>query len=107
MPILQHPHRLDRDDETLIVSARKALEEIMRIEGAPLFERLFRWTRQSPQYEVGHLGRVARIEERLAALPGVFITGSGLRAIGIPDCIAHGRETAARAAAFVSAAASA
>jgi protoporphyrinogen oxidase len=31
----------------------------------------------------------------------VFVTGSGFRAIGIPDCIADGREVAAKAAAFV------
>jgi oxygen-dependent protoporphyrinogen oxidase len=57
--------------------------------------------RQSPQYEVGHLQRVTAIEQRLASIPGMFVTGSGFRAIGIPDCIADGRETAARAATFV------
>jgi protoporphyrinogen oxidase len=31
----------------------------------------------------------------------VFLAGSGFRAIGIPDCVADGRETAALAAAFV------
>jgi oxygen-dependent protoporphyrinogen oxidase len=64
---------------------------------------LFRWTRQSPQYEVGHLQRVAAIDDHLASLPGVFVTGSGFRAIGIPDCIADARATASRAAAYVSA----
>jgi protoporphyrinogen oxidase len=37
----------------------------------------------------------------VAALPGVFLTGSGFRAIGIPDCIADGRAMAARAAGFL------
>jgi oxygen-dependent protoporphyrinogen oxidase len=73
----------------------------MGISGAPLFSRLFRWTRQSPQYEVGHLARVATIERRVAAIPGLFLAGSGFRAIGIPDCIADGRDTGARAAEFV------
>jgi oxygen-dependent protoporphyrinogen oxidase len=50
---------------------------------------------------VGHLDRVARIEQRLAAVPGVFLAGSGFRAIGIPDCIADARAVAARASAFV------
>ncbi|MEQ1574565.1 MAG: protoporphyrinogen oxidase [Vicinamibacterales bacterium] len=95
------PHRLDHSDSELIESARTALGQIMGIDGHPLFERLFRWTRQSPQYEVGHLERLAHVEERTAAIPGLFLTGSGFRAIGIPDCIADGRETAARAAAFV------
>ena len=45
--------------------------------------------------------RVATIERHLAGLPGLFVTGSGFRAIGIPDTIADARETAARAARFV------
>ena len=45
--------------------------------------------------------RVATIERHLARFPGLFVTGSGFRSIGIPDCIADGRETAARAATFV------
>jgi len=31
----------------------------------------------------------------------MFLAGSGFRAIGIPDCIADARETAALAAAFI------
>ena len=95
------PHRLDRTDDELIGTAREALEETLDIEGEPVFSRIFRWTRQSPQYEVGHLSRVAAIEQRMSSIPGVFLAGSGFRAIGIPDCIADGRQTAALAAAFV------
>jgi oxygen-dependent protoporphyrinogen oxidase len=95
------PHGLDRTDAELIDVARDALGQIMAARGAPLFSRLSRWTRQSPQYEVGHLQRVAAIESHLAAIPGLFVTGSGFRSIGIPDCIADGRETAARAATFI------
>lgn len=92
------PHRLDRPDQELIATAREALEEALDISGAPLFARVFRWTRQSPQFEVGHLQRVAAIEQHLASAPGLFLTGSGFRAIGIPDCIADGRDAAARTA---------
>ena len=97
------PHRLDQDDGELIELAGAALTEVMGISGPPLFSRLYRWTRQSPQYEVGHLRRVAAIDEHLARFPGLFVTGSGFRAIGIPDCIADGRATAERAARFVAA----
>jgi oxygen-dependent protoporphyrinogen oxidase len=99
------PHRLDAGDAELIETARRELTSLMGITGPPIFSRLFRWTRQSPQYEVGHLQRVEAIDEHVASLPGAFITGSGFRSIGIPDCIAHGRETAARAAGFVAASA--
>jgi oxygen-dependent protoporphyrinogen oxidase len=98
------PRRLDAGDEELVGAVVDELTHLLEIKGAPLFTRLFRWTKQSPQYDVGHLQRVATIERQLAAIPGVFITGSGFRAIGIPDCIADGRETAAKAAAFVAAA---
>jgi protoporphyrinogen/coproporphyrinogen III oxidase len=95
------PQRLDASDEELIDTARLELEELLGISGAPRIARLFRWTRQSPQYEVGHLQRIAAIDDQLASIPGVFLTGSGFRAIGIPDCIADARATAARAAAYV------
>jgi oxygen-dependent protoporphyrinogen oxidase len=95
------PLRLESSDTDLVATALDQLTAALDIEGAPLFSRLFRWTRQSPQYEVGHLARVAAIEQGLAAFPGLFLAGSGFRAIGIPDCIADGRTTAARAAAFV------
>lgn len=95
------PGRLDAADEELIETVRREMHELLVISGAPLLIRLFRWTRQSPQYETGHLERVAAIERRLGGLPGIFVTGSGFRAIGIPDCISDGRATAARAAEHV------
>jgi oxygen-dependent protoporphyrinogen oxidase len=97
------PRRLDAGDEELVAAARQEFTELLGISGLPLFTRLYRWTRQSPQYEVGHLQRVVNIERHLTALPGLFVTGSGFRAIGIPDCISDGRMTATRAADFVGA----
>ena len=38
-----------------------------------------------------------RIERALAQHPGLFITGSGFRGVGIPDCVADGRATARQA----------
>ena len=95
------PHRLDASDEELIATARAELQDLLGITGDPQITRLTRWMRQSPQYEVGHLQRVAAIDDQLTALPGVFLTGSGFRSIGIPDCIADARATAARAASFI------
>ena len=95
------PRRLDASDAELIDTARRELSDLLGISGSPLFSRVYRWTRQSPQYEVGHLHRVVSIDRRLNALPGLFVTGSGFKAVGIPDCISDGRATAARAADYV------
>jgi oxygen-dependent protoporphyrinogen oxidase len=91
------PHRLDASDQELVDTAQRDLVDLLGISGSPLFARLYRWTRQSPQYEVGHLQRVTQIERRLTSIPGLFVTGSGFRAIGIPDCVSDGRATALRA----------
>jgi oxygen-dependent protoporphyrinogen oxidase len=91
------PDRVAASDEELIQLAREELTGILDINGDPLVTRLYRFDRQSPQYTVGHLDRVAAIEQRIAALPGLYVAGSGFRAIGIPDCIADARATAGRA----------
>jgi len=95
------PRRLDAPDDELIRTAREELTEILDIEGEPLVTRLYRFPRQSPQYTVGHLDRVAAIDRSMAALPGLFVAGSGFRAIGIPDCIADARATAGRVADYL------
>jgi oxygen-dependent protoporphyrinogen oxidase len=96
------PHRLERnDDDALVQAAEQELVELLDITGEPVFTRLTRWARQSPQFAVGHQARVAAIEQRLKALPGLFLAGSGFRAIGIPDCIADGRATASTVAGFI------
>jgi oxygen-dependent protoporphyrinogen oxidase len=47
-----------------------------------------------PQYHVGHLERVACIEE---ALPeGVHVAGAAYRGVGVPACVASGRAAAER-----------
>jgi protoporphyrinogen/coproporphyrinogen III oxidase len=91
------PRRLEAPDAELVDTAQRELTDLLGISGSPIFTRLYRWTRQSPQYEVGHLQRVTQIERRLTTLAGLFVTGSGFRAIGIPDCVGDARATALRA----------
>jgi oxygen-dependent protoporphyrinogen oxidase len=92
------PDAVDRSDESLIGAAVGDLSAVLGIRHPPSLTRVYRWRRASPQQEVGHLARVARIDERLARLPGLFLSGTGVRGVGIPDCIADGRATAARIA---------
>jgi oxygen-dependent protoporphyrinogen oxidase len=47
-----------------------------------------------PQYEVGHLDRVAAIEARLEALPGLTVAGAAYRGVGIADCVRSGEAAA-------------
>jgi oxygen-dependent protoporphyrinogen oxidase len=92
------PLALEHDDRDLVARSIAALTPILGIHADPLFTRVYRWTRANAQHEVGHLDRVAAIDGALAGHPGLFMTGSGLRGVGIPDCIADGRSTAFRVA---------
>ena len=82
------------NDEDLAHLAHRNLARILKIECNPQFSRVYRWINRSPQYEVGHLERLASIDHELQHTPGLFITGTSFRGIGIPDCIAEGRATA-------------
>lgn len=81
------------DEETIDVAVRE-LSAILSINGPPRVARVFRWRDAGAQHEIGHLARIRAIEGRLARHGGLFVTGSGFRSIGIPDCIADGRAVA-------------
>ncbi len=88
------PQSMDLDDETLIATVRGELAQFLGMRAEPLFHRIYRWRRSNPQYDVGHLERVAGIEAALP--PGVYVTGSAYRGVGIPDCIKQGQDTAGK-----------
>lgn len=86
------PEMMDVNDTTLLATVKKELETIMGIRATPLFHRIYRWERSNPQYDVGHLERVARVR---AALPKeIWLTGSPYEGVGIPDCIHQAQQTA-------------
>jgi len=81
--------------------ARRDLGRVLRIRAEPRLARVYRWRDASPQLTVGHSDRLREIDRRLNARPGLFATGRGLRAVGIPDCVADARQVAASAAEYV------
>jgi oxygen-dependent protoporphyrinogen oxidase len=87
---------LAASDDARVAQTHADLAAILGISGPPVFARLHRWRDASPQYEVGHLARVARIAQREASTPGLFLTGSAYRGVGMPDVIGDARATADR-----------
>ncbi len=98
------PQALDRSDRELVDLALGALRPLLGMTGDPLLTRVYRWERANAQHEVGHVERIQKIDRALARHAGLFITGSGFRGVGIPDCVADGRATAERVAAWLAAA---
>lgn len=97
------PEVMSRMDGELVSAAQHELGRLLGIRGEPIFSKLHRWDRANAQHDVGHLDIIAAIDRRLAALPGLFVTGSGFRGVGIPDCVADARATGAQVAQWLSA----
>ena len=49
-----------------------------------------------PQYHLGHLARLARINSRLTTFPGLALAGNAYEGVGIPQCIKSGEQAAAQ-----------
>ena len=93
------PALLGRPDDEVAAAVHADLARITGIVGAPAFSRVARWADAMPRYTIGHLGRVAALDEAMRALPDVAVTGAAIRGVGVPDCVQQGREAARRIAA--------
>jgi len=93
---------LELADAELVALARREMGPVLGLRGEPTLARVFRWREATPQMEVGHLQKVARVEQALEGVPGLFVCGSGFRSTGLPDTIGDAQRAALTAAAFVS-----
>ena len=87
---------LQHDDADI---AERALADLRTAFGGlpdPIDSRVQRWGGGLPQYDVGHLDRVATIERSVATVPGLEVCGAAYRGVGIPAVIASGRAAARR-----------
>jgi len=95
---------LSEPDATLAGIVRRELGEILGrgtvpADVEPELTQVTRWRRAMAQYAVGHKERMARIQARVAELPGLRLAGNAYDGIGIPDCIRLGRQAARELAA--------
>jgi len=93
-----HADRVDLDDRQLIEMARQDLAELIGLVGEPDYQQVIRWRNCMPQYHVGHLDRLASLENGMAAHPAMEMAGNSYRGVGIPVCVASGQQAAIRLA---------
>ena len=92
------PEFFDQDDASMEKNARSELSELLGIAAEPVFTRVHRHPRAMPQYPVGHLASMRRIEQELEKLPSLRLAGNAYYGVGIADCV-HSGEKAAEAVA--------
>jgi oxygen-dependent protoporphyrinogen oxidase len=87
---------LAADDAELRALAHRDVAALLGIAGDPVLARVWRHPAAMPQYDVGHLDRLAAIEARLDALPGLALAGGAYQGVGIADCVRSGEAAAER-----------
>jgi protoporphyrinogen/coproporphyrinogen III oxidase len=92
---------LEFSEEKIVSIVQKELGEILGFALKPLCGRVYRWKRAMPQYGVGHLERLERIDRAVNQLPGLALAGNAYHGIGVPDCVRSGTHAAAKVLAAV------
>jgi oxygen-dependent protoporphyrinogen oxidase len=80
-------------DDHLVALARDELR-LVGVHAVPTLTRVHRWPLAMPQYVLGHLQRLERIDDAVTRHPGLALAGAAYRGVGIPDCIASGEAAA-------------
>ncbi len=89
------------DDERLVAALRAELRRTMGLNAAPVYQKIIRWDRAIPQYHVGHLERLTRIDMQAARHPGLFLGGNVYRGVALNDCTEQGEILAQRMSAYL------
>lgn len=76
---------LEAGDAELIEACARFQAAVVPLPAMPQDAAVVRWSRSMPQYELGHVERVARVRDQLPA--GIFVTGQAYDGVGIPDCV--------------------
>jgi oxygen-dependent protoporphyrinogen oxidase len=98
----QRPEVVGWDDERLVEAVRAEFKVAMGILAEPVFHSITRWDRAIPQYHLGHVERVAWIEERVRRHPGLFVGGNAYHGVAMNDCTEQASALAARTHRYLS-----
>ncbi|WP_210126050.1 protoporphyrinogen oxidase [Staphylococcus sp. GDY8P85P] len=82
----------DHTDEEIATIARRDLNKMMTFKGNPEFTIVNRLTKSMPQYHIGHMSQIRKIQQHVKqTYPALRITGAPFEAVGLPDCIQQGK----------------
>jgi oxygen-dependent protoporphyrinogen oxidase len=88
------------NDDEMLRLVQGELKSIIEVEGDPVLTKIYRWEKSMPQYLVGHLEKVTRMEKRTGLYPGLFLTGCAYKGIGISDSVHDAEIIAEKAIAY-------
>ena len=95
----RQPEAAEGSDAEQVQQVLYDLRDLLGIRGDPVWQQVNRWPRAIPQYELGHLKRIARLDQALARHEGLSLVGNWRDGIAVGDCLENGRLLGERLAA--------
>ncbi len=83
------PAAIEVGDDELVETTRRELATTMGLRVAPCFTHLFRHPIGIPQYTVGHLDRLLRLDDLISRRAGLYLAGNAFRGVAINSCVAE------------------
>ncbi len=80
----------EMDEGEIAQIAQKEVGELMGLGGSPSFVHTKLWSNAIPQYDLGHIARVAKVEKLIAEAPGLWIAGNSLYGSSFGKAAARG-----------------
>jgi oxygen-dependent protoporphyrinogen oxidase len=84
---------LDAADAEIVAACERHLAAALPLPDHAEQTAVVRWPDALPQYNLGHVERVARIREHLP--PGIFVVGQSYDGVDVPDVVRAAGEVAA------------
>lgn len=88
------PDTASLSDSALIDLVHRELTPILGLKSSPVASRVSVYSHAIPQYNLGHIARLATIQSELAKIPGLYLTGNYLKGPAIGACIEHAQSVA-------------
>jgi oxygen-dependent protoporphyrinogen oxidase len=86
-------------DDDIVEGVARQLSALLPLPQRPEASAVVRWPAAMPQYEVGHLDVLERIDRSLP--PGIVVAGQAYRGAGVPDSVRQGAKAAEQVAAHL------
>ena len=87
---------IDYDDENPLQTASHELRNTLGLRQAADFTMVSTLKHCTPQYNLGHVARVNKINKLVTNYQGLHLIGAAFKGLGIPDCIGQAKDMATK-----------
>lgn len=97
----RNPELAMKSQKELEEIALEELNELLAIEGKPVFAHHKHWSKAIPQYVVGYDHFLSLMKEIERQHSGLYLDGNFRHGVSVPDCISSGFKTAQKVEAYL------